>query len=147
MEADRVGNSRRDRRVKVLLDTNMLLLLADGIDIFTQIEDVLETKPEYIIIQPVLDELEKLIHNPSPKIRKKARFALEIAKEKCKIINYDYPKNKRVDDLIVKYALENSVIVATNDRELRKKLRSKGIPEIYLREEKMRLEAEGIELL
>lgn len=48
-----------------------------------------------------------------------------------------------VDDALLRYALENNAIVATSDRELRRKLREHGVPEIYLREESMRIDIEG----
>ena len=45
----------------VLLDTNILMLIGRGIDIFTQIEELLDTKPEYYVIEPVVRELEKIV--------------------------------------------------------------------------------------
>ncbi len=129
-----MGNRRRSRRIRIVLDSNMLLAVAEGINVFDRIEEKLLTKPDYIVIQPVLDELEKLTRSQSPKTAKKARLALEIAEKYCVFDKYNYDKKKDVDDLIIEYAEKNSVVVATNDRELKKKLRKKGIPQIYLRE-------------
>jgi len=133
---------RRDK-LKIVLDTNMLLLLADGINIFEQIEEKLAIKPEYIVLKPVYMELKKLAENPLKKIGRKARFVLSIIDKYCEIV--DVESNKPVDDLIVEYAVENHAAVASNDRKLREKLRARGIPEIYLREEKMMIEVEGLE--
>jgi len=130
-------------KLKIVLDTNMLLLLADGVNIFEQIEEKLATKPEYIVLKPVYMELKKLAENPLKKIGRKARFVLSIIDKYCKIV--DVESSKPVDDLIVDYAVENHAAVASNDRELREKLRARGIPEIYLREEKMMIEVEGLE--
>jgi len=134
MAFDGMGDRRGSRRIKIVLDSNMLLAIAEGINVFDRIEEKLLSKPDYIIIQPVLDELEKLTRSQSPKTAKKARLALEIAEKYCIFDRYDYDKGKDVDDLIIEYAEKYNVVVATNDRELKKKLRKKGIPQIYLRE-------------
>lgn len=141
----------RKQKIRILLDTNMLLTIADGINIFEQIEDILETKPEYIVIKPVLTELQKLASTASPSVRRKARFALRIVEQFCKVIDMDNElfgrtDDNKVDDLIVEFALRHGIAVATNDKELRKRLREKGIPEIYLREESMRIDIEGLEI-
>jgi len=133
------------KRPVILLDTNMLLLIANGINVFDQIEEKLETRPIYIVLKPVIRELEKLAKKPQPSISKKAKFALEIAKKYCKIIEVETVPGEKVDDVILRYASEHGVAVATNDKELRKRLRTHGIPEIYLREEGMIIEVEGLE--
>jgi rRNA-processing protein FCF1 len=128
------------RKPRIVLDTNMLLLIADGINIFEQIEEQLLAKPEYIVLKPVMRELEKLIARGKPLLRRKAQLALEIARKYCRIIDVEEKPGEKVDDIILRYAVENNALVATNDKELRKKLRRNGIPEIYLREESMRIE-------
>ncbi len=143
------GSRGVKRKIRILLDTNMLLTIADGINIFEQIEDILETKPEYIVIKPVLIELQKLASTAPPSIRRKARFALKIVEQFCKVIDdelFSKMVDAKVDDLIVEFALKHGIAVATNDKELRRKLREKGIPEIYLREESMRVDIEGLEI-
>ncbi len=132
------------KRPCIVLDTNMLMTVARGINVFEQIEDIIDTKPDYIVLTPIIKELEKLAKSSKPSISKPARLALEIARMYCKVVNIDI-KNMPTDDLILYYAKENKCGVATNDRELRKKLRREGIPEIYLREEKMMVDVEGIE--
>lgn len=126
-----------------MLDTNMLMLLAEGVNVFEQIEEKLCTKPDYVVLKPVYMELVKLAESGKPSICRKARMALEIIPRYCRIVDYE---NGSVDELLIKYALENNAAVATNDRELRRKLRERSIPEIYLREESMRIEIEGVEL-
>lgn len=134
------------RKPIILLDTNMLLLIADGINVFEQIEEKILSKPIYIVLKPVIEELEKLIKKGPPSLRRKARFALEIARRFCKIIDIETKPGEKVDNILIRYALENNAAVATNDRELRRKLRDIGIPEIYLREEGMIIEIEGLEI-
>ncbi len=133
------------KKYKVLLDTNMLMLIGKGIDVFDQISEILVTKPEFYIVKQVINELNKIKEKGGIKERKTVELVLRLIKEKCKIINIDVKEYASVDDLILELASEEGYIVATNDRELRKKLRKKGVPQIYLREEKYLLEAWGIE--
>ena len=132
------------RKIGVLLDTNILMLIGRGIDIFTQIEELLDTKPEYYVIEPVVKELGKIIAHGGVKERKAAELALELVKKKCRVIEVSLSPDKSVDDLLLEIALRKGFIVATNDRELRRRLREAGIPEIYFREEKQLLEAQGV---
>jgi rRNA-processing protein FCF1 len=129
-----MGYSGGGRRVRILLDTNMLLAIAEGINVIEEIEKILEAKPEFIVIKPVYDELSKLAAKGKPSLSRKARLALRIAESSCTIIDYEYDQNREVDELIVDYAVKNKMPVATNDRRLRRILREKGIPQIYLRD-------------
>ncbi len=126
-------------RVIVVLDTNMLLLMADGVPVLDNIKEALETEPLFIVLKPVYNELVKLASSGGNKLRRKARFALEIVEKYCKIVDFELKEGESVDDGIIRFALENKAIVATNDRELRRKLRALGIPEAYLREEAWRV--------
>ncbi len=132
------------RRIGVLLDTNILLLLGDAVDVFEQIEALLLTKPRYYVIAPVLEELRRIAERASPALRRKARLALSVVEKKCIVI--EPPRRlPSVDDMLVETARLHGFVVATSDRELRRKLRRNNIPEIYYREEKRMLEAAGIE--
>lgn len=132
-----------DRRVRVVLDTNFIMLIAENPDVLNQIEDKLLLKPEYVVLKQVLEELISLAQSKGVNTARKAKFALEIVNRFCTIVDY-VNEIKDADEAIIKYALENKAIVATNDRELRRKLRLFGIPEIYLREESMRIDVEGV---
>ncbi|RLG81712.1 MAG: 30S processome protein Utp24 [Thermoprotei archaeon] len=135
------------RTIEIVLDTNMLMLISSGINIFDQIEEKLAIKPRYVVLTQVIEELEKLAKKGKPATRKKAKFALEIVERYCKIVNTNTgTEYKSVDEAILEYALRKGAIVATNDKELRRKLRENCIPEIYIREESMRINIEGIEL-
>ncbi len=129
----------------VVMDTNILLLLADGINVFEQIDDLLLVKCEYIIPSLVLRELEKIVHTGRNIESRKARFVLSIlnslkAKHDIRIIEVeDY--NYSVDDALIDLALTMRCYIASNDRSLRSKARRRNIPEIYYREEKGMLEA------
>lgn len=127
----------------VVLDTNMLMLAADGIRVFDDIESQLETKPRYIVLKAVYDELVSLTRSGPLSIRRKAQLALELVRMFCEIANYEDPNAKDVDELILKYASLNKAIVASCDKELRNKARKIGLPEAYLREESKRVIVEG----
>ena len=77
----------------------------------------------------------------SPSIQKQASLALNLA-QKCRQIQVERKTGETNDDVILRIAVEWNSPVATNDRELRKRLRAKNIPVIFLRGES-RLELEG----
>ncbi|MEM4769246.1 MAG: 30S processome protein Utp24 [Desulfurococcaceae archaeon] len=131
------------RKPIVVLDTNMLMLAASGVRVFEQIEEQLETKPRFVVLSPVLNELIKLSRTSAQSLRKQALLALELVRMFCEIVDYGNVETSSVDELIIRYAVENKAIVATNDRELRAKLRAIGIPEAYFREESRRVVVEG----
>lgn len=135
--------SNENRVFKVALDTNVLLMIADGVRVFDHIEEELETKPEYLVITPVLTELKKLAALGSTSLSRKASLALRAVELYCKVVDYPLLPGEKVDDALVRFASETGAIVATNDRELRAKLRERGLSEIYLREESMRMRFEG----
>lgn len=101
--------------MKVILDTNFFMLPVDfGVDIYTQLEGY-----ELITLESCVRELEYL-----SKRNKKAGLALEILKKKdIKTIRV----NGNTDKAIIEYASKNNCIVATNDKELIKRLNSNNI--------------------
>lgn len=135
-------NSKKGKKIKVLLDTNFILLLADGIDFFNMIEEKLDVKPIYIVLNIVVDELVEL-SKQNPSMAKKVDFVLNIIKDKC-VFENTLIEVEDVDEALIEYALAFKAAVATNDKELRKRLRKLGIPEIYLREESRRVSIEGL---
>ncbi|MEM4272094.1 MAG: hypothetical protein QXH30_00745 [Candidatus Bilamarchaeaceae archaeon] len=117
-------------RKKVVLDTNFLLVPYQfGIDIFTEMERVLEGPHEFIIPSGVALELEK-IGKGKGKEGAAARFAARlVAKMGCRIV----PSEGNVDDWIFEYALKEGAAVATNDRPLRNRLKRNRVKVISLR--------------
>ncbi len=151
METDRIRNDKvmppepKHRRTpaRIILDSNaMFVPLQFNIDIFQEIENLLNTKVELILLSPIRQELEKLAQKGSPKTRKDASYALRIA-EKCKSIELDEEyANSSPDDAIIRVAREQEYPVFTNDRELRKRLRNINVPVFYVRQ-KSRLQIDG----
>ncbi len=119
---------------KIVLDTNFLTIPYQfGVDIFDQIDHLVPGEKEYIVLEGVSRELEKLT-NKEGKHSIAAKIGLEmIEKHDIKVIK-DLKNN--VDDSIVDLADQKNTLVATNDRELIKRLKNKSIQVIYLRAEK-----------
>ncbi len=128
--------------VKVILDSNFLFLPSQfQIDIFEGLMTVLNKKFEPILLSPTYKELQKIAQNGPPKMRQHALLALRLA-EKCRIVEVEQGFRETSDDVITRVAAEWGCPVATNDQMLRKMLRKKNVPVIYLRQ-RSRLEVEG----
>ena len=128
--------------LKVILDSNFLLIPSQfKIDIFESMMNLLNQRYEPTILSSTLHELRTIGEKAPPKLRKQAQIALKLA-QKCRTVKVEKSKDETNDDVIIRIAAEWRSPVATNDRELRKKLRSQNIPVIFLRG-KSRLELEG----
>jgi len=135
--------SAKKERLRVILDSNALFVpLQFKIDVFSELERVLNRSFELILLSPVKRELETLAEKGSPMMRKNARYALRLA-EKCKFVEVEGAASTYADDVIVKIAGEWRAPVFTNDRQLRKRLRDISVPVIYVRQ-KSRLEIDGM---
>src|SRR3989344_4131346 len=99
---------------KIILDTNFLMLPSQfKIDIFKEIDRIIDEKYEIFIIDKTKEELEKLIKGGKEKERKAARLALQLIKKfNIKIIN---AQGDNVDDIIVQLK-DKDTIVATMDK-------------------------------
>ncbi|MDD5110910.1 MAG: ribonuclease VapC [Candidatus Altiarchaeota archaeon] len=105
----------------VLLDTNFLLLPGmDGIDIFSELEKLVGEQIELATLSSVVSELRKIGQSRS-KRGTAANVALAlIGKKNVKSIETALP----ADESILRHALDHeNVIVCTNDRELKQKLK------------------------
>ncbi len=129
--------------LKIILDSNALFVpLQFKIDIFNDLERLLNRNVELILLSPVKRELEVLAEMDSPKTRKNASYALKLA-EKCTYIEVSASASSLTDDIIVKMAKEGGFPVFTNDKQLKKRLRDINVPVIYVRQ-KSRLEIDGM---
>ena len=129
--------------VKIIFDSNFLLIQPQFcINIYEELENKLNRKIERIIISPIYEELQKLSKRKKIKERKNALMTLQFIKN-FEIIKVERLQNETVDDLIIRLAKKWNSPVATNDKELRRKLRNRSIAVIYLRQ-KSRLEVEGM---
>jgi rRNA-processing protein FCF1 len=131
------------KKLKVILDSNaMFVPIQFKIDVFSDLERLLNRNLEVILLSPVKRELEALARKGSPKMRKNASYALKLAK-KCRYVEVDFSASELTDDVIVKIAEEWKAPVFTNDRKLKQRLRDISVPVIYVRQ-KSRLEIDGM---
>lgn len=146
MEADRLGGSKGLARVVVVVDSSFLMQMAEGSIAPSMILEALEAPFRLVAPRQVVEELSRLAEShPRQKTRRMASRALWVA-DRLGVEVYDVEAmnaDDAVESLARKLKGEGArVVVATNDRELRRRLRSLGIPSLYYRESSGRLEAE-----
>ena len=128
--------------LKVILDSNFLFIPAKfQIDVFEDLAKLLNQRFEPVLLSSIYQELKTMAEKGVPSRRRQASLALKLA-EKCKKIDVEKHLEETNDDVILRIATLWKSPVATNDRKLRRKLRARAIPVIYLRS-KNRLELEG----
>ena len=130
--------------IQVVLDTNFLVVPGEfGVDIFQEAERVLERRIEFVLLEPVLREIELRVSRPRTRIEgRRFSIALKLA-ERCRVVKVDRPStNKTVDDQLLDYAVSVRGVLATNDRELKQKAKSQGVPVLMLRGKK-KLQLDG----
>ena len=118
---------------EVVIDTNFFMVpFQFNVDIITELEKLL---PSYKLTTPsfVINELKGLKNNNKGKIRLNANLALKLANSsKVEIKDISLLENETVDDALLRV----SEILATNDIELKKRAKDKGITVAYLRQKK-----------
>ena len=143
VEGQVAAKPERKETLKVILDSNALFVpLKFKIDIFGELDRLLNRRFDLILLSAVKRELETLAKKGSPKLRREAACALRLT-EKCRLVEVDAGSLVDVDDVIVKAAAEWKAVVFTNDEQLRKRLRDISVPVIYVRQ-KSRLEIDGL---
>jgi len=123
----------------VILDTSIALAVFENlIDLE---EELVELLGDYKIVVPstVKREIENLAKYGKGKARINAKSALRYIK-RFEVVE---SMEREVDKSIIELASKLRAAVATNDRELKKKLRKLDLPVIYTRERK-KLSLEGI---
>lgn len=129
--------------LKVIVDSNFLMIPSQfHIDIFRELYRTLNSHVQVIVLSPVYDELQNISSRGHPKLSKQAEMALKII-EGLEIVNIKPNSGETVDDLIIRVAKEWNCPVATNDYELRRRLRDIMVPVVYLRQG-VRLIIEGV---
>jgi rRNA-processing protein FCF1 len=118
--------------VKVILDSNFYFVpFKFKIHIFEEL-DALFGKSEPIVLSTTIEELQWLMAKGSLKIRKQAQTAFGYT-QKCRTVNVEKSSNESYDDIVLKTAKEWNYPVATNDANLRKRLREDSVTVVYVR--------------
>jgi len=135
-------DAAKGRGVAVILDSNFLFIpLRFGVDIFAELQRLLGGSVRPVVPSPVLDELRLLRDGASPSLRREIDFALALV-GRCDVVEARIDPGETVDDALVRIATRCRCPVATNDADLRRRLREEGVPVVYLRQ-RSRLEVEG----
>ncbi len=107
--------------IKVILDTNFLLDIAKfRIDFISELDRILDDKYELYILDKTINEL---------KNKKNSKLALKLIKNKVDVIKAD----KGVDESLLEL---NDCVIATQDKELKKGLKKKGLKTIVIRQKR-----------
>jgi len=140
------------KRVALIADSNFLIMLANGTIAPSQIIEALESSYTLLVPKSVIEELRRVARSaPQASTRRlasRALWLLESGKITYKLLE-DAPPKGDIDDHLVELAAglarEGSiVVVATSDRGLRRKLRMRGIPSLYYREDEGGLRVEWL---
>jgi len=115
-------------RREVIIDTNGLMIPGQfGIDIFMELKRL--GFDSYVVPRASVRELEKISRHGRGMDRTAAKIAISLL-EKCAIVE----KEGFADDVIMELATSTEDPVLTNDIELKKRLCSKGVTIVQLRE-------------
>lgn len=137
-----MAEAAKGRGFPVLLDSNFLFIpLQFGVDIFEELQRLLGGLVRCVVPSPVVEELQLIRQEANPKLKREINFALSLA-ERCETAEERVEAGETVDDALVRLARRWRCPVATNDTELRRRLRAEGVPVIYLRQ-RAYLEVEG----
>ena len=121
-----------DKR-EVFIDTNFFMIpFQFNIDILEEFKRIL---PNYKLVTTkfVLNELIGLKNNSKGKVRLAAGLGLKIAQsDEIEVRDIPLYDGESVDDALIRI----SKVLATNDANLRKKAKKKGIPLVILRQRK-----------
>jgi len=122
---------------KILLDTNFLMICAQfKVDIFSEIERICNFNYKLYVLDKTVDELKNIIKKQKGKHKESAKIGLQLLKiKKIEIIKTD--SFEKTDDIIVEYAYKKDYIVATQDKDLKRKLINQGTMTIILKQKKM----------
>ena len=141
-DRDRDPEGLRSGSRGVILDSNFLFVpLRFGVDIFGELEGLLGPSVVCLVPAVALAELGRLRGEASPGLVREIDFALELA-GRCRVLEGDRLEGESVDDLILRLAVVGGYLVATNDGELRRRLRGEGVSVVFLRQRAF-LEVEG----
>ena len=118
---------------EVVIDTNFFMVpFQFNVDVIDELEKLL---PSYKLTTPqfVINELKGLKHNKNNTIRLNASLALKLAKSSnIEIKDISVNEGETVDDALLRV----SEVLATNDIDLKKRAKNKGISVVYLRQKK-----------
>ena len=121
---------------QVLIDANFFLIPGQfNIDIFTEIDSIMDVEYELCTIDMVIDELNNLTTKGSGKDKAAAKLGLSLLEAKnVKVLKTE--KHLNTDKMIVETAKSPDFVVATQDQALKRELKENKTQLIVLRQKK-----------
>ena len=119
----------------IILDTNFLVdCLSWKVDFFRELERICPFTYQLKIVDKSVDELDMIIKTGKPAVKIGARLSKQlIQKGRIKVI----PTSKQgYTDTLILNVTDKNTVVATQDQGLKRRLRSKGIPIIVIRQKR-----------
>ncbi|HIH47067.1 TPA: hypothetical protein HA297_02110 [Candidatus Woesearchaeota archaeon] len=143
-------NKKQDRatdsvKVTIVLDTNFLLIPGQfKVDIFRELERIIDAPYRLVVLDATIDELKELRDKKGAKGRDKdaAKLALRLVQAKTETQNINIVTSAKpyVDQAILQMVQEDrkdkKLVVATQDQELKRLLKKAGTKTITLRQKK-----------
>ena len=122
---------------KILLDTNFLLIPHQfRVDIFMQIDSISTFQYKIFILDKTIEELKNIVEKQKGKNKEAAKIALKlIAIKNIGIIKTK--GNEKTDDIVLDIAAKDDYIVATQDKDLKRRLINQNVSVIILRQKKI----------
>lgn len=125
--------------IKIYLDTNFLMIPAQfKVDIFEELKRICPFQYEIHILEESLKELEKIKNEQKGKDRDASKLTIQLINQKLKQKSLNitpFSKDIAVDDILVELS-GFETLVATQDKELKKRIEAKGGKLIVLRNKK-----------
>ena len=113
--------------IKIIFDTNFAIIpFQFKVDIYTELDKLIDEKYEIYFLNACIKELEKI---------KFGNAAIELMKQK-KVNFVDFPIKNGIDNTILEFAKKEGAIIATQDKELKRKALKQRIKTISLRQKK-----------
>ena len=113
--------------MEILLDTNFILTcVLQKIDFVELSEEMFNEKLNWILPKQVINELKKIEKDlkQKRKFREGAKLSLEIL-ETMNLKIVDLNKNPNIDIAIKDYIFDKPIILATNDKGLKKRVKNR----------------------
>ena len=126
-------------KTKIYLDTNFLLIPPKfKVDIFEEIDRLASFDYELVILDRTLEELSRIVDMQRGKDKKAASIAVQLVRKKFEDGSLSIEKARsdgNVDSNLIGLAKQSRIIVATQDKELKRHLIQEGARIIDLRKQ------------
>ena len=124
---------RDKNRRRIIFDTNFLFVpFSSSFDMFSEIKYLLGKSTSFYIYEGTLDELESIIKK---KTKNKSYVPLIVKMLKSYNFKVIHSQEKFIDEQLIRTPTKE-IILATNDRDLRKTLRKEGFKVLIVRQRK-----------